>query len=195
MRKSLGPGGLASRGISHRPGINEQSCFLVSFFGFFLGKKQSVEFATLRLGWSSSIFCTFAKPDQPKKIRHHATTGFLTHSVLNLLIITHHFIEFTGLTISAHSYRRPHLQGQNRLPATKIGSTLELRPNRNSLVSRRPVLPAHRRLEGRILEAADQILYLGLVLPEVKPTLLVAKLQAEDNIARMRNLSHESNRH
>lgn len=163
---------------------------------FCFGKKQHVEFATLGLGWSPSIFCTFVeRSGHLKKIRHHATTGFLTHSDLTLLI-THHFIEFTGLTISTHSYRRPHLEGQNRHPATKIGSTLELRPNRNSLVSRSPVLPAHSRLEGRILEAADQILYLGLVLPEVNPTLLlVAKLGAEDNIARMRNLLHESNRH
>lgn len=56
--------------------------------------------------------------------------------------------------------------------------------------------PAHSLQEGRILEAADQILSLELVLLEVNLTLLLAvKLGAEDNIARMRNLLHESNRH
>ena len=56
--------------------------------------------------------------------------------------------------------------------------------------------PAHSLLEGRILEAADQILCLELALLEVDLTLLLGvKLGAEDNIARMRNFLHESNRH
>lgn len=47
-----GPGELASRGISTSPWND-------FFFG--LGKKQSVEFATLGLERSSSIFCTFCR--------------------------------------------------------------------------------------------------------------------------------------
>lgn len=107
-------------------------------------------------------------------------TGFLTHFVLSLLITLSFHRIHRALTISNYSYRRPQLQGQNRHPATKIGPTLELRPVRNPLVSRRPVRPAHSLLEGRNVNLK---------------LLLVEKLGAEDNIARMRNLSHESNRH
>lgn len=65
-------------------------------------------------------FVQFAKPGYLKKIRHHATAGFLTHFVLNLLI-THHFIEFTGLTISHHSYRRPHLWDKTGIRQRELG--------------------------------------------------------------------------
>lgn len=187
----MNPEGFALRAISDRLEKNEQSCFS----GFFLGKKSIIcRVCTLGLKWSSFISYNW-EPDQLKKVRQHASTGFLTQTVVTLLI-THHFIEFTSLTITTPSYHRPRLQGPNRHPATKIGSILDLRPNRNSLVPRLLVLPPHALLEWRILEAADQILFLELVLPEVKLTfLLFVKLGAEDNIARMRNLSHESNRH
>lgn len=165
------------------------------FSGFFLGKKSIIcRVCALGLKWSSFISYNW-EPDHLKKFRQHASTEFLTQAVVTLLI-THHSIEFTSLIISTQSYHRPHLQGPNRHPATIIGSILDLRPNRNSLVPRLLVLPPHALLGWRILEAADQILFLGLVLPEVKLTfLLFVKLGTEDNIARMRNLSHESNRH
>lgn len=145
---------------------------------------------------SSSLICSFAEPDHLNRVRHLATTGFLKEAVLLPLLITLHFNESTSLATSTHSYHSPNPQEPNRHPAMKIESTLDLRPIRNSFVPGRPVRPAHILLEGRILEAADQILCLELVLLEVNLALLLGvKLGAEDNIARMRNLSHESNRH